>query len=734
MQMTEDLFSEEQKEYFNLKKILLKCWKYRRPFLIILGVIGLLALALLIIMPKAYKVKASITILDEERGGSKNDIYSINKMFYSGRDWLNTENEVEVLHSTSLIEKVISNLDMYAEYKIGGMLKDHISAANSPVTVKMNPDSLEVMASTIMISLSPESNSAMKVDIETKFNEDNWEKSITVKQLPVNIATPYGPITLEGSIEKAKQMDKDLQILLLSPMEKAISLAEKLSVGLLSRTSSVVSLEFMSPDRQEGMDFLNELVKCYNQNANFDKNRIARRTQEFLDKRITDLSQALNVTDERLADYKRKAGLTDMDVDTKAFRSENSMYDKDLHDTETQLYLLKNLKDFLQNEDNRLKTVPSDIGLNDKNLSDNINQHNQLVLDYQRLSRSTFESNPVTANLYSQIQASYDGLLATIENSYSGMLIAKNEIERKTKQYNSLINRIPASQRALGEIMRQQENQQSLYLDLLKKQEENSLMIDALTENAHFIDLPYSSAKASWPNKKILLLATLILSMIATAIWIFLRELFSPKIISTDEIGSALKDKKVTGKILFNSKVDNVDMKPLATHLMLTMSNKRQQTVCIFSSQEGDGKTFLATRLANELANMGKKVLLLKFESDETSSNGNIQLDKLKITGSDNNNLSECVIADNISNLRQLVNNPKLAERLDQLCLDNDYVVIDSVSLEIMSDTLQLVKQANYGLYVCRLEHTQRKNLEELAAINDSSLLPDFNVVVNNYS
>ena len=81
MNPTEDIYSEERKEYFNFKSILLKCWKYRYTFLIILGVLCLLTLALIIIMPKSYDVEASITILDEERGGSKNDIYSILRFY-----------------------------------------------------------------------------------------------------------------------------------------------------------------------------------------------------------------------------------------------------------------------------------------------------------------------------------------------------------------------------------------------------------------------------------------------------------------------------------------------------------------------------------------------------------------------------------------------------------------------------------------------------------------------------
>ena len=735
MNPTEDIFSEERKEYINLKSVLLKCWKYRYTFCIILGVLCLLTLALIIIMPKAYKVEASITILDEERGGSKNDIYSINKMFYNGRDWLNTENEVEVLRSTSLIAKVVNNLEMYVEYKVGGLLKEHLSATDTPIKVKVNADNLSLMASAIKITLSAESDTEMKADLESRVDEKKWEQSLTINRLPFVVKTPYGSITLEGSIAQANKMDKKLQIIVSNPIEKASSVAEKLSVGLVSRTSSIVSLEFKSPNRQEGMDFLNELVKCYNQNANYNKNRVAHRTKEFLEKRIADLGSALEATDKRLADFKRRAGLTNMNVDTKAFRDENSMYDKDLHGTETQLYLLQNLKDFMQNDENRLKTVPLDIGLNDKTLFDNINSHNQLVLDYQRISKTTFDNNPVAANLYSQIQASYDGLLTTIENSYEGMLIAKNEIERKAKQYNSLIYKIPASERALGEIMRQQENQQSLYLDLLKKLEENSLMLEAITENAQFIDLPYAPAKASWPNKKILLLATFMLALIATVCWMILKELFTPYVISTEEIDKALKGNKVIGKLNFNSKDDNVDMQPLATQLILTLARSKQQVACVFSSQEGDGKSFISARLANELANMGKKVLLFKFENDENLGNGENQLDSLKVTSStDNSNLSRCVISDNINNLRQMVNHPKLAERLNQFCLENDYVLIDSVSLELMPDSLQLVKLANYGLYVCRLEHTRCNGLEELAVINDRCLLPDFHVIINNFS
>lgn len=735
MKTTEDMYSEERKEYFNFKKTLLKYWRYRYSFLIILAVLCVLALAVVIIVPPAYEVTASITVLDEERGGSKNDIYSVNKLFYSGRDWLNTENEVEVLKSTSLIERVVSNLGMFVEYKSGGLLKKHLPAADSPIQAVADSGMLERMASAIDITVAPATASEAVVTVKTEVNGDEWEKKETVSRLPAAVATPFGRVTLSGSMERTKALDKDLHIRLSSPVEAAMASADRLSVSLLSRTSSVVSLEYKCPDRQEGMNFLAELVKCYNQNANADKNRVACRTQEFLQKRIAVISEDLDMTDLRLEEFKRQAGLTDMSVDTREFREENSMYDKDLHEVETQLGLLQHLKSFMQKAENRENLVPSDIGLRDVNLSNNINAHNQLVLDYQRLSRTSSDSNPVTANMRSQITTSYDGLLATLESSYTGMLITKNELERKTRQYSSRISNVPANERVLTDIMRQQENKQSLYLDLLKKLEENTLMLDAVTENAKFIDLPYASANPTSPSKKILLLATLFMALVATTLWMIFRELFSTKVIAADEIGKTLKKTRVVGKIPFSSHIGRADVGAMVTQVKMLMDDRNQKGVCLFSTHDGDGKTFVAASLAGELGRMGKKTLLLRMNlrDDAPRGNGTAADEWVVEPSAEDRRLQECIVTGDADYLREIISSQTFAERLENLFCEYDYVVIDSVSVEHLPNTLQLLRLAGYGLYVCRLGHTRRKSIEELAAIDDSGSLPAFDIVVNYY-
>lgn len=735
MKATEDMNSEERKEYFNFKKTLLKYWRYRHSFLIILAVLCVLALTVVIIVPPAYEVTASITVLDEERGGSKNDIYSVNKLFYSGRDWLNTENEVEVLKSTSLIENVVRNLGMYVDYKSGGVLKKHLAAAESPV--KAMPDSglIERMTSVIDITVGPVTDTEAVVTVKTDVNGEEWEKEEITNRLPVVIPTPFGRVTLSGSIEKARALGKDLHICLSSPIDAAMACADRLSVSLLSRTSSVVSLEYKCPDRQEGMNFLTELVKCYNQNANADKNRVARRTQVFLQKRIAVISEDLDMTDLRLEEFKRQAGLTDMSVDTREFREESSMYDKDLHEVETQLSLLHHLKNFMQKAENRDNLVPSDIGLRDINLSNNINAHNQLVLDYQRLSRTSSDSNPVTANMRSQVKASYDGLLATLESSYAGLLITKKELERKTQQYSSRISNVPANERVLTDIMRQQENKQSLYLDLLKKLEENTLMLDAVTENAKFIDLPYASEEPTSPSKKILLLATLVMALVATTLWMICREMFSTKVIAADDIMKTLKKARVVGKIPFSANAGKADVGAMVTHVKMMIDDRNQKTVCLFSTHDNDGKTFVADCLACELARMGKKTLLLRvtLRDDAPYGKGLTDGEWAVEPSSEDRRLQQCTVSGDASNLREMINSQAFAERLENLLLEHDYIVIDSMSVEHLPDTLQLVRLAGYGLYVCRLGHTRRKSIEELSVIDESGALPAFDIVINNY-
>ena len=63
------------------------------------------------------------------------------------------------------------------------------------------------------------------------------------------------------------------------------------------------------------MDFLRQLAVCYNRRANADKNEVALRTEEFINERVEKINEELGLTEDELADYKRRHSMTGLSMD-----------------------------------------------------------------------------------------------------------------------------------------------------------------------------------------------------------------------------------------------------------------------------------------------------------------------------------------------------------------------------------------------------------------------------------
>lgn len=729
MKHTVDEFMEERAEYFNMRKFFLKYWLYRKKFIISACICVCLYITYICIAIPQYDVTASVTIHDEERGGSKNAILSVERLFYSGRDWLNTENEIEVLLSTSLIEKVVTNLNLHTSYYQTGFLKNILLYNTSPIKIEIDKN-INQLRYPIIVTITNESDASAKIKVETTMDDDRWEKVLYTKEFPIAIESPNGTVTINGNWEDLKN-GNTIKAVLNNPVEVAKSCAENLSIEIVSRTSSVVKMSYNSPNRDLGIDFLEELIRCYNLNANYEKNRIAKMTAEFLEERLTVIDKELKFTDQRLEEFKRNAGLTDIDIDTKEYLQENSLYTKEMLDAETQLYLLKYLQSYVTDKKNEGSIVPGNIGLSDPNISKIIDNHNQLILEFQRLSRTSSKNNPISLNLKNQIQASLKGVVNALSSAYSAAVISKNEIENKVSEYNSKIRDVPAYERQLAEIIRQQETKASLYLDLMQKLEENSLMIRAVTENAKFIDAPYSKMDPSSPNKKILFIIALVISGFACLIWIYIKEAFSKKILRIEEIEKNIPLQNIVGKIHWGEK-SIADVAKLSTYMRLSLRDSDEKVIGLFSGQKGDGKSYISSMLGSDFAQCGKKTLIIKMH-ECTSGTARKQFAQWPIFPvSDIPYLYECIWSDSLSNLQWVVSNPKLENYFLQINSQFDYIFIDSISYNDLPCISELIPYTGLSAYVCRIGHSSKSCLDDFCIYHQQNLLIKSALIVNN--
>ena len=89
-----------------------------------------------------------------------------------------------------------------------------------------------------------------------------------------------------------------------------------------------------------------------------------------------------------MADYKQRAGLTNLSADAQLALQGSSEYDQKRAENTNQLRLINFLRSYIDNPDNKYEVIPANVGLTDAGLTNVIAQYNEMLIERKRLLRS----------------------------------------------------------------------------------------------------------------------------------------------------------------------------------------------------------------------------------------------------------------------------------------------------------------------------------------------------------
>lgn len=741
--MKEDLFDDiyEEKEKKKDFKTVLFSYLIHWPWFVA-AIIACLCTAYLYLRytPSVYNIQASVLIKEEKKSGSGTGAMEAlaDLGFMTSAD--NIDNEVEILHSKSLIRDVVTELKLYTTYMYKGRIGKVELYGSSPVTVDMNEADLQRLKEPVSVEILLAPGSA----------------------LPDSIATEAGMLAVTYNPDMDQTEDERVIIVTIAPpMQVAKAYGSALTVEATSKTTSILAISLESTNKQRGEDFVNKLIEVYNRNANNDKNEIAQKTALFINERIGIISRELGTTEDELATFKQNAGLTDLTSNAQLTLTENSEYEKKRVENGTQLNLIDYLTEYISNPANRNTVLPVNVGLADESLSGLISKYNDLILERNRLLRTSSEKNPAIAALNGNIQSMLANISTTIGSVRKGLLITQKNIEREAGKYTDRISNAPIQERRLVSISRQQEIKASLYLMLLQKREENSIALAATADNARVIDTAMADEIPVSPKRSVIWLLALIFGIGIPFGVIYLIKVLSFRISSHEEV-ERLTGLPIIGDIPLSEEKkaiaveeNNNDLmaeifRGVRSNLLFSLNGNDRKVVMVTSTVSGEGKTFIASNLAMSLALLGKKVVLVGLDIRKPGLNKVFSLPH-KITGITqylsapqetdlmslllpsgmNPNLQ--ILAGGIvpPNPTELLAREALPAAIDILRRNFDYVVLDTAPIGMVTDTLMIARTADATVYVCRADYSHKSNLELVNELVESNKFSNVSIVIN---
>lgn len=738
---------EQGDDLIELKLIIFKYLKNWYWFVLSVFVLGVSTYIYLRYTTPLFKISASILIKDEKKGISGNDALKELEMF-SGNKLV--ENEVEVLKSRAIIEKVVEDLNLCVSYySPNKLIRDSELFGNSPIWVHFNEKSYQPATFLVEIK-SPK-------EFELWTNEEkvgNYKFSDLV-----NLEGTSFRVYLVDSIYKSVPFKKIK--LTYSPKNQTIQKYQgAIEVAQVNTKSTVLGISLEEANVNKGKAILGKLLNAYAFNTLKDKNHEATNTLQFIDERLKLITQELGDVEHDVESYKSSQGITDLSSEANLFLEKVKDNDSKLNEVDIQLKVLDGVENYLKSSQSGV--APATLMVTDPILVSLLTKLNELELQKDKYARSVQEDNPLYATVSSQIKNTKQGIREYLQNQKQGLVVTRNSLKGFNNQIEGAIRTIPRKEREFVNIKRQQGIKESLYLMLLQKKEETAISYASTVTDSRVIDEPYSSLGPVKPKKMNFYLIAIIIGLAIPAIILYLKDLLNDKIESSKLIqsktglpifGEISKKPKDLQTNIVNLKGNSFlaeQFRILRTNLQYVAAGQkthRATTILLTSSIGGEGKSFISLNLSHSLALLGKKVVLLELDLrkpriasyldihvSEGISNyliGQGNLTKLIKKSSLHENLDILPCGPIPPNPAELISNEQMHKMIEELQSIYDYVILDMPPVGLVTDAVIMGKYADAAFYVVRYGYTPKSNLKILNELKEMKAMKSLNVIFN---
>lgn len=754
--LKDDLFGFTWQDLITVLKL------YWRWFVLSIVLCLLLAFVYIKKTPPVYSTFTKVLIKDVDQNARR--MYGSALTDFSQLGLMNNtngfDNEMEIIASKTLALRSVTNLKLYIRYFSEGVFRDHEIYGGSPVLADMSKEFLDTLASPVVLKIIP-----IETGYSIKGTALDEEFETEVKTLPAKIQTPSGWVELRPNPENP---------LLTVPVDVHIYNPERIASAMLAQTTfeptskltTIVRITVLDSQYKRAQDYLNELIKVYNDDANESKNEVALKTDSFINERILMVSNELGMSDSRLEGFKKSNKLMDLTSDADAAYKGLESYQKQQVELQTQLMLIKSLMDYMQDPRNAMQVVPANMGLSDVGLNESIARYNEYVVNRARMLKSASENSPAVTTVTNAIEAMRPGIQHSLQSIYENLRTRKMQVDEQYQHFMSRLSAAPTQEKNYSQIERQREIQAALFQILLQKREENSISLASTAAKAQVVDKPETLNNPVSPKNKIVLLIALVLGGAVPLGIFYVKKLLRYRIEGREDVEKLTRipvladifmsddPTSENNGIVINENANGMmeeTFRSLRTNLGFVI-NKSEQVVISTSMIPGEGKTFVSTNLAMSLALMGRKVLVVGLDIRKPRL---AKLFKLRTNG---RGLTTFLASDDTSdeNLHNQIFNSRIHANLDVLPaglippnpnellssdrLDYvfsrlrewyDMIVIDTPPLGLVSDTLLLARLADVTLVVCRCDYSLKRNFELINKLYDEKKLPKMNMVLN---
>lgn len=739
---------EEEQDAFNIAEIAQQYLRHWKWFVLSVLICLIAAFFYMRYTTPIYKASSTILVKDDRKGGLQSELTAFSDLGLMGGVKSNVDNEIEIIKSRTIIEKAVKALDFNITYFTEGTVRSKELYGRKPITVTFIERKPEFYTDYHGFEIRSKSKTQYEV-----FNAEGTSTGVFEYGNTVDLG--YAKMIVVGPV--AGQKDFSINVAINKIRSVVQGFKSAITIATVGKNTSVVELSITNPVKEKAEAIINEIVNQYNQDAIEDKNFISRSTEKFISGRLEIISKELGDVEKNAEGFKESNQITDVVANAGVYLQNSVVFEKELIEAETKLRVVSSMMEFLKSNKDQL--IPSNIIPDEGSARELIAEHNQAMLERDRIAKNSTDRNSIVINLNSRIDDLRLNIIESLSRLTSAIKIKKNELERQVNMTAGKISQIPGQERQFRIIDRQQKIKETLYLYLLQKREETALALAATEPNAKVIDSAIASNSPISPKRNIVFLAAIFLGLLIPFGIIYLIDLLDTKVKSRLDIekmnvpflGDIPTSESHEEIINANSRSSSAEaIRIVRTNLefMLTeVPDGKAKTIFITSTLPKEGKTFVTANLASTIALSDKKVLLIGLDIRNPKLTSYYDMPTMGITNflAQTEKPIEDYIAkiggyDNLyvlppgaipPNPVELLLNKRVDLMFEELKNQFEYIVVDTAPVSVVTDTLLIAKNADAFIYVVRANYLEKRLLKVMETFYKEGKLPNMSVILN---
>jgi len=750
----QNLFFGQEEDTLNIRQELHRFVQYWPWFLLCLFIALGSAYFYLRYAPRIYNSNAKIKVLDKNEG-----LELPTAGFVFNRSNINLGNEIEILTSYIILEKVVKRLNLTTEIyetgSIGTTQRDRL-----PFYYGKKKDSTELdFSGSYTIRVNNENFNVTNLKSNNTVVIPNHDSFTTEHDLPFEIQ-------IRNEIERELSMDKEYRVSTGSIKSAVLKLKSNIQISSVGDGSDILALSIAGESSTLSESILNTLISVFNNDGINDRQLVSQRTINFIDDRFVFLARELDSIEINYQDFKEQNDIIDISSDTAIGQAQRSASEEKLFELENQLAIATLLKNaFGGTNDSQL--LPSNIGLENQGLNTLIFDYNKLLMERDKLSNSAGENNPTLKFLETRVLELKININESLDNYLKQITTSKQQYQKRAMKFLGQVSDIPEKERLLKGIVRQQQIKESLYLLLLQKREEAAINLAITEPSIKVVEYALTSSNPISPQVNIIYTGALLAGLLLPFGFLYLMFMLDTKVHMRDDI------EKVTSNIPILAEIPEIKKKgnllftnPNATSVLaesfrilsanvdylLPKSDGKNKGKVIFSTStiKGEGKTFVSLNLSLALASLNKKVLLIGADMRNpqihtyfgTSKNqlglssylndASVNWKELLMSGFDKHPKHYTMLSGAIPpNPAHLLTNGRFEQLLAESRTQFDYIIVDTAPTILVTDTLLISKFADVTLFLTKANYTDKKLLKFSKELSESGKIKNMAYVMN---